>query len=549
MPACLPQAEDDLLKRVNSKNFTASGFGITGVGEAQSDTLQIVNLNGYSWDTCNDFYKEIPTWNIKFPYGVTRTQVCAGDAIGRKDTCQGDSGGPLLLPDKKKRCIFNVVGITSVGPNQCGEKAPAIYTNVLSYLDWIEDTTQIPSSAGGSMNMITHLKLITIGVLWMYCALWKTCSSQLLAGRSCSTGGYSIVRGECRKLSDCPAALSNLRAGIYPSLCYQEVGGDDQPIVCCPTKRISALKCEEYTRQVAALFSTSDIQPFYGGGYVDPSRNPGGIRSSHCNNTKQALISGGRDADIDEMSFTVALGYADSGKDISWKCGGTLISEDAVISAAHCLDGKASKPPTRVLLGDKRLKKLDTFSGVRRIEANIAEIHVHPGYKRPVKYHDIGIIKLDRKVKFSRSVQPACLPRPDYRPESTSEFFTAGWGRLEFGGKQSDMLQVVNLNKYSLKDCHKVFVEDSDGATSDLPEGITKSQICAGDKDGDKDSCDGDSGGPLSAKREKSDCIQYLLGVTSFGIKLCGYGSPAVYTNVQSYLDWIESIVWAEVDI
>ncbi|ODN01061.1 Serine protease snake [Orchesella cincta] len=138
MPACLPQAEDDLLKKVSSKNFTASGYGITGVGEAQSDTLQVVNLSGYAWDTCNAFYREIPTWNIKFPDGITRTQICAGDAIGRKDTCQGDSGGPLLLPDKTKRCIFNVVGITSFGPNQCGEKAPAIYTNVLSYLDWIE---------------------------------------------------------------------------------------------------------------------------------------------------------------------------------------------------------------------------------------------------------------------------------------------------------------------------------------------------------------------------------------------------------------------------
>jgi len=139
MPACLPQAKDDLLRKVNSKNFTAAGFGITGAGEVQSDTLQVVNLNGYSWDACNAFYKEISTSNIKFPNGITRTQVCAGDGVGHKDTCQGDSGGPLLLPDKEKRCIFYVIGITSFGPNQCGEKVPAIYSNVLSYLDWIED--------------------------------------------------------------------------------------------------------------------------------------------------------------------------------------------------------------------------------------------------------------------------------------------------------------------------------------------------------------------------------------------------------------------------
>ncbi|ODN01062.1 Serine protease snake [Orchesella cincta] len=395
--------------------------------------------------------------------------------------------------------------------------------------------------------MKTNRRLVTIA-LWINCILIQlnTATSQLFVGRSCSTGGFAIVRGDCRRLTDCPAALSNLRAGIFPTLCYHE---DDQPIICCPTKRVSAIKCDEYTKQVVALFGTSDIQPFYVGGYVDPSRIPGGgIRSAHCNNTKQALITGGRDADIDEMSFTVAIGYEDSGREISWKCGGTLISDQYILTAAHCLDGKASKPPTRVLLGDKRLQKLDTFSGARRVEANVQDIFVHPDYKRPLKYHDIGLIKLDKKVKFSRSVQPACLPRPEYRPETTSEFFTSGWGRLD-SGKRSEMLQVVNLNRYSLKDCSKVFVEDSDGASSELPEGIIKSQICAGDKDGDKDSCDGDSGGPLTAKREKSDCIQYLLGVTSFGSKFCGYGSPGVYTNVQSYLNWIESIVWSDYDI
>lgn len=100
----------------------------------------------------------------------------------------------------------------------------------------------------------------------------------------------------------------------------------------------------------------------------------------------------------------------------------------------NCLINYISKPPTHVLLGDKHLQKLDTFSSGQRIEARIDQIIIHPDYQRPVKYNDIGLIKLDRKVKFGRMILPACLPQPDQRPESLSELLIAGWGRLEYFG-------------------------------------------------------------------------------------------------------------------
>lgn len=99
--------------------------------------------------------------------------------------------------------------------------------------------------------------------------------------------------------------------------------------------------------------------------------------------------------------------------------------------------------PTKVLLGDKHLEKLDSFSSQRRVETSVEEIFVHPDYKRPIKYNDIGLIKLDRKVKFSRMIYPACLPQPDDRPETISEFLTAGWGRLEYFGRHLGLGMVL----------------------------------------------------------------------------------------------------------
>lgn len=53
----------------------------------------------------------------------------------------------------------------------------------------------------------------------------------------------------------------------------------------------------------------------------------------------------------------------------------------------------------------------------------------------------------------------------------------------------------------------------------------------------------GDSGGPLQITSDDNQCLYYIIGVTSFG-KGCGTLSPAIYTRVSEYLDWVETIVW-----
>ncbi|KDR19585.1 Serine protease snake [Zootermopsis nevadensis] len=67
--------------------------------------------------------------------------------------------------------------------------------------------------------------------------------------------------------------------------------------------------------------------------------------------------------------------------------------------------------------------------------------------------------------------------------------------------------------------------------------------ICAGDPQGMNDTCNGDSGGPLQVKTTESNAY-FIVGITSYGPSVCGGSTPGIYTRVNKYLDWIESIIW-----
>lgn len=76
-----------------------------------------------------------------------------------------------------------------------------------------------------------------------------------------------------------------------------------------------------------------------------------------------------------------------------------------------------------------------------------------------------------------------------------------------------------------------------------VPQGLRESHLCAGFLSGGRDTCTGDSGGPLQISSEDEACVAQIIGITSFGIG-CGSTTPGIYTRVSEYIDWIEGIVW-----
>ncbi|XP_072387168.1 uncharacterized protein [Diabrotica undecimpunctata] len=230
--------------------------------------------------------------------------------------------------------------------------------------------------------------------------------------------------------------------------------------------------------------------------------------------------------------------------DKKWLCGGSIISENFILTAAHCLSSTEYGAAKWVHLGDLDLSTDQDDAEPQ--DFNITKAIAHPSYVSSSRYNDIALIQLDRNIRITPYVQIACLETIKDIHDSYVNMTAAGWGKDEFAGEQSTFLLHVKLNEVTTEDCNNLF---SDVDKSVLPNGIDgDTMICAGGEIG-KDTCEGDSGGPLQVKNSKK--YNYgtgyrIVGITSFG-KACGITrTPSIYTRVSYYLDWIERIVWPE---
>nr|AAL56439.1 plasminogen-like protein [Oikopleura dioica] len=200
-------------------------------------------------------------------------------------------------------------------------------------------------------------------------------------------------------------------------------------------------------------------------------------------------------------------------------CGGTIIGEKTVLTAAHCCDGVKS--------GDHLFFEKDFGEEEHRVK----RVFVHPGYSRRTMQNDICILAVeDIGLERRPTVDRACLPQPDWLPATGTRCWAAGWGVTEKGTFPTD-LQEVDLDILSSEQC-------SNGANFGYVD--ERSMFCAGGEGG-KDGCQGDSGGPLICTDE-SGKIPIVTGITSWGIG-CGVAeTPGVWTKVSSYLDWIDKV-------
>lgn len=299
-------------------------------------------------------------------------------------------------------------------------------------------------------------------------------------------------------------------------------------LLCCLLvhgQRIAQKKCSEYRKKT---IQTSMIIPL--------TLNPRPIQIQRFNCSKTVdLIVGGEAAKPGEFPHQALLGYPDDSAPEGYKfdCGGSLISERFVLTAAHCF---AQGYPTIVRLAEHSLQ--DEYDN--QIDFEIEQSFRHPQYKFKSAYNDIALIKLDQDVRLSKLIRPACLwTGSDF---NVSSVIATGFGLNDTVGDKADILQKVMLDFLDRDQCVEKY-----GKQKKFAQGVLDSQLCIGSLRGGKDTCQGDSGGPVQVITEPKGCTYHILGVTSTALSGCGIGqSAAIYTRVSSYIDWIEKTVWPD---
>ncbi|KAG8286682.1 hypothetical protein J6590_053632 [Homalodisca vitripennis] len=239
------------------------------------------------------------------------------------------------------------------------------------------------------------------------------------------------------------------------------------------------------------------------------------------------------DSEFGEYPWQVAILKKDPQESV-YVCGGTLIDQQHVITAAHCVKSYTNFD-LRVRLGEWDVNHDVEFYPY--VERDVSLLQIHPEFYAGTLFNDLAILRLDQPVDFQQSphISPACLPEPqaDY---SGYRCWTTGWGKDAFGdyGKYQNILKEVDVPVVSHHQCQAQLQQTRLGYEFKLHPGF----ICAGGEEG-KDACKGDGGGPMVCERGGS---WQVVGVVSWGIGCGQYGVPGVYVKVAHYLDWIRQI-------
>ncbi|XP_066973090.1 trypsin-1-like [Macrobrachium rosenbergii] len=421
-----------------------------------------------------------------------------------------------------------------------------------------------------------HWRCIFLLAFGIFCILSTTAQQN---GKCSSNGGACVPRKEvqasCQRLAfPCPAGAVCCQAArqisnpgnnggspkqVNPKRkCIKRRPCTLQMGICVPVKKntcttatdkslckgasctccLDALDCKQTKKCVKKGGNCRKLSETCGG-TADPSLCKGTrctcciLGPCLCGRSNQPRIVGGQEVTPEHKYPWLTSIYTDSGN--TFICGGSLIDDRHILTAAHCLFRDyvypLSRQEIRVGLADhNRNSTADDIAGVTQM-AEIENYVVHEKYNTDTTENDIAIITLKKPISLTAdgAIRPVCLPADDSMTYEGDNGIVAGWGYLRPNDNVATNVPYEVTVPIIGPDCK-----------GDFPSSyvITQNNICAGFPQGGKDSCQGDSGGPLVVQ-EKQIYIQ--AGIVSFGDGCAEPNKPGIYTRVSKYLDWIKT--------
>uniref|UniRef100_A0A1A9UPB4 limulus clotting factor C n=1 Tax=Glossina austeni TaxID=7395 RepID=A0A1A9UPB4_GLOAU len=333
---------------------------------------------------------------------------------------------------------------------------------------------------------------------------------------TCDTPDFQS--GFCKPLENCPELFDKLRRNsgdeefkkylrLSHTLC-----GEEKTIVCCPEINIKNILNDR---------SNNASQRY--------NKLPSEEEGCGLVNLSTTKIVDGDDSEIGAWPWMALIGY-DPWSVRPFRCGGTLVSGQHVITAAHCIRHDLSF----VRLGEY---DLTNETETEHMDVNVVKYSIHPEFGRN-RRSDMAVLLLEKIVTFSDLIAPICMPTSSHlRSKSyiNTMPYVAGWGYTSQGGATSPILKQVQLPVLDNEVCRRIY-------TTLMPhlsaQEYDESVICAGFVVGGKDTCKGDSGGPLMIPElYKGITRYYLIGIVSYGHG-CGQ-APGIYISTQYWMDWI----------
>jgi len=250
-------------------------------------------------------------------------------------------------------------------------------------------------------------------------------------------------------------------------------------------------------------------------------------------------IVGGQEVEHHEWPWQATLVW----RGIAVFCGGSVISDEWILTAAHCFEDGKKPADIQALLAEHNVQDSDL-----PVRMDISNIILHKDWNYHTFDQDFALLKMARKIDWyaNPNIRPVCLPSAEAGDFGQWISTATGWGQTSNYGSFSNILLEVDLKVISTNEC-KRRREDPSSSLFFLPDSIriTPNMLCTEDPSGNghASTCKGDSGGPLVACWPYGNCgtttgnSYTQIGVTSFGNDCIG---TAVFARVTAARQWID---------